>query len=120
MSRSVSSREVRLQEKDDLDWCESSVQLCPVKCREVTVKKKRVETFRYLDPYRQRAPALAQKRTATCASVEHQVFDPRATLRKVFLTACVLLGTVSAQSAESSGKLDMQIRDIRVVVVGEA
>ena len=26
VSRSVSSREVRLQEKDDLDWCESSVQ----------------------------------------------------------------------------------------------
>ena len=25
MSRSVSSREVRLQEKDDLDWCESSL-----------------------------------------------------------------------------------------------
>ena len=31
--------------------CESSVHgvSCPVKCREVTVKKKRVETFRYGD-----------------------------------------------------------------------
>ena len=47
MSRSVSSREVRLHDQDELDWtlpCQRSV--CPVKCREVTVKKKRVETFR--------------------------------------------------------------------------
>ena len=40
MSRSVSSREVRL--RDHVDWR----SLCPVKCGEVTVKKKRVETFR--------------------------------------------------------------------------
>ena len=52
MSRSVSSREVRLHDQDELDCtspCESSVHsaiVCPVKCREVTVKKKRVETFR--------------------------------------------------------------------------
>ena len=51
MSRSVSSREVRLHDQDEFDWtlpCESSVHVlvCPVKCQEVTVKKKRVETFR--------------------------------------------------------------------------
>ena len=49
MSRSVSSREVRLHDQDELDWtlpCESNVHSGPVKCREVTVKKKRVETFR--------------------------------------------------------------------------
>ena len=53
MSRSVSSREVRLHDQDELDWtlpCESNVHsaiyVCTVKCREVTVKKKRVETFR--------------------------------------------------------------------------
>ena len=52
MSRSVSSREVRLRDHDELDWtlpCESSVHgapVCPVKCGELTVKKKRVETFR--------------------------------------------------------------------------
>ena len=46
--RSVSSREVRLHDQDALcRACESSVHsVCPVKCREVTVKKKRVETFR--------------------------------------------------------------------------
>ena len=37
MPRSVSSREVRLHVQDEL--------VCPVKCREVTVKKKRVETY---------------------------------------------------------------------------
>ena len=41
VSRSVSSREVRLQEKDGVN---PAFKLCPVKCREVTVKKKRVET----------------------------------------------------------------------------
>ena len=52
MSRSVSSREVRLHDQDELDRtlpCESNVHrltVCPMKCREVTVKKKRVETFR--------------------------------------------------------------------------
>ena len=50
MSRSVSSREVRLHDQDELDWTLPNVQcyikVCPVKCREVTVKKKRVETFR--------------------------------------------------------------------------
>ena len=62
MSRSVSSREVRLRDHDELDWtlCESSVHVCPVKCREVTVKKRRVETIRYGDGriyyiYRQRS-----------------------------------------------------------------
>ena len=50
MSRSVSSREVRLHDQDELDCalpCESfTVLYSLVKCREVTVKKKRVETFR--------------------------------------------------------------------------
>ena len=41
MPRSVSSREVRLHVQDELRCI-----VCPVKCREVTVKKKRVETFR--------------------------------------------------------------------------
>ena len=42
VSLSVSSREVRLHDQDDR--VKSSVQ-CPVKCREVTVKKKRVEIY---------------------------------------------------------------------------
>ena len=47
VSRSVSSREVRLHDQDELDWTLPYVHsVCPVKCREVTVKKKRVETFR--------------------------------------------------------------------------
>ena len=56
MSRSVSGREVRLHDQHELDWtlpCErvhSAIYIvCSVKCRAVTVKKKRVETFRYGD-----------------------------------------------------------------------
>ena len=41
VSRSVSSREVRLHDQDELDWA------LPCESREMsTVKKKRVETFR--------------------------------------------------------------------------
>ena len=53
MSRSVSSREVRLHDQDELDWtlpCEIQRSVCPVKCREVTMKKKRVETFGMVTP----------------------------------------------------------------------
>ena len=49
MSRSVSSRKVRLHDQDELDWtlpCESNVHSAISVSREVTVKKKRVETFR--------------------------------------------------------------------------
>ena len=44
--RSVSSREVRLHDQDALCRVNPAFTVCPVKCREVTVKKKRVETFR--------------------------------------------------------------------------
>ena len=51
MSRSDSSREVRLHDQDGLDRtlsCESTYRACTVcPVHEMTVKKKRVETFRY-------------------------------------------------------------------------
>ena len=62
MSRSVSSREVRLQEKDDLDWCESSVQTVS---REMSRGDGEKEARRNIygiwstyRPYRQRALAV--------------------------------------------------------------
>ena len=44
--RSVSSREVRLHDQDALCRVSSQCVSRELKCREVTVKKKRVETFR--------------------------------------------------------------------------
>ena len=64
MSRSVSSREVRLQEKDDLDWCESSVQTVSHEMSRGDGEKEARRNIRYLvhvsyiHTYRQRGLAV--------------------------------------------------------------
>ena len=70
MSRSVSSREVRLHDQDGLCRVNPTYK-CPVKCREVTVKKKRVETFRnirYVASPDRNIYIIIQKNRASCTT----------------------------------------------------